>query len=559
MDLSTRKYIKNSNLNITDVLPKFNLGDEVRKTGSLSTPYNSSNTLTKYQNSLQKSSPSSSVGSSVTKPSGSVPPGVDLEGDNGMSAQNIVGGAVGALNAGIQILNSSKPTVTQQELEASAKKRTENVAGIQTEQYGPIDEQQASVDVAGSAMSGLATGAAAGAAFGPWGAAIGGVLGGLGGLFGGASKKREHERLLEQARRNKANENIAKHELSYSQSLQKQEAEEHGDLYQSLFGNRWATGKEPDINPETGYSKKNYSVNTAYGKQIMPQNAWVSKGEVIESPDGNMYKVGFGGFAKGKKDTERAFIQDGDTIYSDAMINPDTGHTFAEDAPIYREMNMLPKLRMNQKMVREGVYGKRPLGKFAFGYENLIPTVAGLLGSYSQYKEASQPLYAPDVRTENAYAGVIPQMFNQRLDYYPALQQNKETEAAARAATSASGGLSAGQKTLAFANLYNNTQKNNSKIIFDTQLTNHQLRQKAYETALQVGAQDAARRQQGNIFNAEYLSKAHNAALQGRQMAMYNGINALQNYFANQFKINQFNKTLAMYYRDMEERRKDRK
>ena len=95
--------------------------------------------------------------------------------------------------------------------------------------------------------------------------------------------------------------------------------------------------------------------------------------------------------------------------------------------------------------------------------------------------------------------------------------------------------------------------------MFDTQLANNQLKSKAYETALSVGAQDAARKQQANIFNTEMLSKAHNSSLQGRQMAMYNGINALQNYFANQFKINQFNKTLAMYYRDMEERRKDRK
>lgn len=128
-------------------------------------------------------------------------------------------------------------------------------------------------------------------------------------------------------------------------------AREFGDLTsQTLFG-RWTTGKEPDINPMTGTSYKNYSVNTAYGKQNMPQNAWVSKGEVIESADGSMYKVGFGKFAKGKEgnsaDTERAYIQQGDTIYSDAMINPDTGHTFAQDAPLYREMNMLPRLRMN--------------------------------------------------------------------------------------------------------------------------------------------------------------------------------------------------------------------
>lgn len=153
---------------------------------------------------------------------------------------------------------------------------------------------------------------------------------------------------------------------------------------------------------------------------------------------------------------------------------------------------------------------------------------------------------------------MIPKMMALRQDYYPMWQQNREIEARGRAATRASGGLSAGQKALAYANLYNNTQMNNAKAMFDTQLANNQLRSRAYETALNVGNQDASRKQQANIFNTEMLAKAHNASLQGRQMAMYNGINALQSFFANQFKLKQFNDTMGLYRWDANERRLDR-
>lgn len=574
MDLSTRKYINNTK----PQLPKFNLRDEIMKvSGGLTPSQLLSKSLYKPTN-LPKTLPASTmksiqnnIQSSLKTPaSNAEEANTNVEEENlktpalnAKSAGNdYVGAAVGVLDTATGIIKNSKPTVTAQELLANAPIYNENIAGIQTEQYGAIDERAADVDVAGSAVSGLASGAASGAALGSVipglgtvaGGVIGGVIGGIGGFFGGKSKKEEQERILQEAKRKRINLNQYLFEHAQSQQLQMKEAEKLGNINDKSLFHKWAVGKEPDINPMTGMSYKNFSVNTAYGKQNLPQNAWVSKGEVIESPDGSMYKVGFGKFAKGKEgvDTERAFIQNGDTIYSNAMINPDTGHTFAEDAPLYREMNMLPRLRMNQKMTRNGLQGyKCGIEKFANGYEaytNLIPTVAGLLGSYQQYKDASQPLYTPDVNTENAYADtMIPKLMSLKQDYYPIWKKNLETQAAARAATRASGGLSAGQKALAYANLYNNTQQNNAKVMFDAQLVNNQLSQKAYETALSVGAQDAARKQQGNIFNAEFLAKAHNAAQQGRQVSLFNAINALQNYYANEFKRKQFDRTMSNY------------
>lgn len=557
MGLSERKYINNTR----PELAKYDLGTEIRMVGGSLTPNQLFSKSIYDPSKLSKTLPATTM-----KKIKNLIPSDSQNVGKSMGGAGYVSGAIGALNTAMDIVNSSKPTVTKEELMSTAKSHSINVNGIQTEQYGPIDTSAADVDVAGSAVSGLASGAASGAALGSVipglgtvaGGVIGGVIGGIGGLFGGKSKKKAQEEAARKAQEEIHRKNQFLLENAQAKSLKMKEAEEIGDMENQPLFHRWAYGKDPDVNPNTGATYKNYTVNTAQGKQTMPQNAWVSKGEVIKSADGSMYRV-----KEGKNDTARAYIRPGDTIYSKSIVNPETGNKIADDVELYDALGILPRLEMNQKMKRNELRkykcGIEKFGLGAEGYANILSSVAGLLGSYKQYSEASKPLYTPSVSTENAYLGMIPKLMSLRQDYYPLWHQNREIEARGKSSIRNSGGLSAGQKALAYASLYNNTQQNNAKALFDTQLANNQLKSKAYETALSVGAQDAARKQQANIFNTEMLSKAHNSSLQGRQMAMYNGINALQNYFANQFKINQFNKTLAMYYRDMEERRKDRK
>jgi hypothetical protein len=68
----------------------------------------------------------------------------------------------------------------------------------------------------------------------------------------------------------------------------------------------------------------------------------VSKGEVIRSADGSLYKV-----KDGSNDTARAYLKDGDSVYSKKIINPETGNPVADDAPVYAAMGMLDELDMN--------------------------------------------------------------------------------------------------------------------------------------------------------------------------------------------------------------------
>lgn len=258
MDLSERKFINNSK----QCLPKFTFGldsyyNTARQEFSRSI-YNPTNISTRT---LPEST--------MRKVNAAMPNAMQGLG----KAAGYANAAIGVLGAGVNIANDAKPTVTEEGLMSTAKPYTIDVDGVQTEQYGPVDASAADVDVAGNATSGMTTGAIAGAVAGSvlpgvgtlLGGAVGGVLGGIGGLFGGMSKEKEQQERLKQAQLKISRKNKFNVETAQSKSLKMREAERYGNQEdQSLF--HAAEGKEPDINPSTGMTYKNYLVNTAQGK-----------------------------------------------------------------------------------------------------------------------------------------------------------------------------------------------------------------------------------------------------------------------------------------------------
>lgn len=181
--------------------------------------------------------------------------------------------------------------------------------------------------------------------FGPLGTAIGGVagafLGGALGIFGGKKAKREAERQKRIAINRTIAANTQNREQAYTIGLRNEFNRENvTDESQSLF--HAENGVEGAVNPRTGTTYKKHVVNTAYGKAYGPQNAWVSDGEVIRSKDGSLYRV-----SGGKNDTARAYLQDGDSVYSKKVINPETGNSVADDAASYAMAGELDRLDMN--------------------------------------------------------------------------------------------------------------------------------------------------------------------------------------------------------------------
>lgn len=152
--------------------------------------------------------------------------------------------------------------------------------------------------------------------------------------------------------------------MAYTTGLRNEfNRENRTDISQSLFHAK--EGKEGRVNPITGETYNDYIVNTAFGKIKAPQNAWVSAGEVIRSADGSLYRVpqtnrsgnpdtampryayGVASNKKFKADTERAHLMPGDSVYSNVIINPETGNSIADDAASYAMAGQLDRLDMN--------------------------------------------------------------------------------------------------------------------------------------------------------------------------------------------------------------------
>lgn len=183
--------------------------------------------------------------------------------------------------------------------------------------------------------------------------------------------------------------------------------------------------------------------------------------------------------------------------------------------------------------------------------DNIIPTVSGLMMAGQQYRDASGPLRAPKLDTSNQYEDAALSKLGQiRQYYYPVWSQNRELEGRGKNAILQSGGLGAGQRALAFMGLTNQTQQNNANALFDTQKANNAYDSQWANAALQAGAQTASRKMAAKQWDEEMLAKAHAAQLQGKQMAMYNFQNALEQYFANKFKKYTFDKTKSLYEDD---------
>lgn len=561
-------------------------------------------------------------------------------------------GAINAIGAGIGMIQSfsdaGKTSINANNLIGSAGTNTESSNGLSTEVINQADyraaEQQASAERSAAVTNSMAKGAAFGSAVGSVipglgtavGGAVGSVVGLVGGLFGSRKAKREAERQMMIAQNITNALNADRRTDTQAKAMQMYADQEYGNQgRQSLF--HAAEGKEGAVNPITNETYKKHIVNTAYGKIKAPQNAWVSKGEVIRSEDGTLYKV-----KEGKNDTARAYLQDGDSVYSKKIINPETGNKVADDVEMYANAGQLDRLDMNQNIGRSlkylkqvknralpgfadgeenfidrwisnstkglgGIYGdivnpvsgvsavpyripeedvfdnltvkgsapnkvnttpgttgkrkidwfgklKGALGSLKGGnidLENIIPTISGLGIANKQYAEASGPIRTPNIYTSNAYENLaLDKLAGLKSDYYPIWSQLREQEGRGKNAILQSGGLGAGQRALAFMGLANQTQQNGMNALFEQQNRQNALDAQWANAALQAGAQTAARQMQANQFNEDMLAKAHAAQLQGKQLAMYNAQNALEQYFANRFKKNQFKQTMKLYQDD---------
>lgn len=186
------------------------------------------------------------------------------------------------------------------------------------------------------------------------------------------------------------------------------------------------------------------------------------------------------------------------------------------------------------------------------GIGNAIASGLTALGGLSQILGArSQSLSSPTTYAPNQYERqALTTMANRRASVYPQLQAMRDTEARNRWAIRNSGGLTGAQKYLANVVSGIGLQRNYASVIDAANQLNNQYKGEWANAALQVGTQNAQRMQNSNQYRDEAYAKAHGARTQMEQVGMFNMLNAIQQFYANEFKRHQFERTMGLYDQD---------
>lgn len=186
------------------------------------------------------------------------------------------------------------------------------------------------------------------------------------------------------------------------------------------------------------------------------------------------------------------------------------------------------------------------------GLGNAIASGLTALGGLSQILGArNQSLSSPTTYAPNQYERqALTAMANRRASVYPQLQAMRDVEARNRWAIRNSGGLTGAQKYLANVASGIGLQRNYANVIDAANQLNNQYKGEWANAALQTGTQNAQRMQNSNQYRDEAYARAHGARTQMEQVGMFNMLNAIQQFYANEFKRHQFERTMGLYDQD---------
>lgn len=460
------------------------------------------------------------------------------------SAAGVANAGMATLGAGLTIADTFKYGENADTLYNRGDNMEGNVGGIGY-QYKDLDRSREVIEidkqVKGGVVKSMGAGAAAGGAIGSIipgigtaiGTAAGAVIGAVGGILGGASKRKKAMRALVEADNKAYAMKNFNRDVALTQSMRLQNAKETGPFNQTY---KFKDGKLP------GFSGGK-AVQSAMGLVNEKQNSWGSAGEtIVDTLTGAYHTI------PGKpnfKDTFPMFARGRDAVLS----NHGASQYFQATKDLEGAIQM-------DNMYRAGGLtnfrnGKMPgfKGGFEGPWSNIVPSAFGVLAGAGQYFDAK----GQSIRTPNIYAGnpyehdAMATLAELRENPLPTLNQLRDAEARTNSAISQSGGLSAAQRLLSRASTLNTTQSNMAKYLAQVQAQNNAYKQAYATTALQTGAQNAQRKMAASQFAEDMTAKAHAARQQGMQTGISNMLAQLQNYYANEFKRNQFNETLGLY------------
>ena len=176
------------------------------------------------------------------------------------------------------------------------------------------------------------------------------------------------------------------------------------------------------------------------------------------------------------------------------------------------------------------------------GAANAISNLSRMLW-WNNQKPVYNNTYIPNTYQSRGLQGLA----NLRYNPYPAIQAAKQAERQAAYANANSGGLSGAQKYLGRIALGIGNMQNMANVYAQAEQQNNALRAQYYDAALKYGDADATRRQSALQYDLSRFDQAHGAKVKGVEQWLANSQNAINQWYANEFKRKTYQDTLDIY------------
>lgn len=191
-------------------------------------------------------------------------------------------------------------------------------------------------------------------------------------------------------------------------------------------------------------------------------------------------------------------------------------------------------------------------------WQRMIPSAFGMLKSWDQFNTYDkQPIRYTNTYRSNPYARqALRGMASLRYNMYPELQAVRDAERRGAYALSNQGGLTAGQRAAARVANTIATQRNLAQTYANASDQNNKYKQNYYNALMSAGQADrAARMSAAQQDYANYVA-AHGAKYKGRDTAVANMIDQMNNWYANEFKYRTYRDTADIYRQELDNKRK---
>lgn len=182
-------------------------------------------------------------------------------------------------------------------------------------------------------------------------------------------------------------------------------------------------------------------------------------------------------------------------------------------------------------------------------WQRIMPSAFGFLQSWNQYNTYDkEPIRYTNTYRSNPYASnALRGLASLRYDMYPELSAIRNAGRRGAYSVDTAGGLSGGQRVA--ARIANNiaTQRNLSNVYANAAAQNNKYKAAYYDALMKAGEADRAARMTAAQQDYQNYVAAHGAKYKGRDTAVANMIDQLNNAYANEFKYRTYMDTADIY------------